>query len=398
MVAYPADWAVEELQDICVPSGLVRGPFGGSLKKEIFQRTGNKVYEQRNAIYKSVKIGDYYITDDKYNEMQRFALHSGDFIISCSGTIGCIYRVPGGAPKGIINQALLKITIDEIKCDPEYFYKYFEWGLFQSKITDDTQGGAMKNLVGMDKFRKTQIAMPQDKNEQNAIAQALSDMSAYIDNLAELIEKKRCIRDGALEELVSGKIEFDGCNIRWHETELHEVAFYNRGRSVSEKNKYVSTENMRQGFTGIERYKGFETIAGCEFETSDTLVANIRPYLKKIWCAEFSGCCSADVLVVKSKDGMDAGLLYYLLANDRFINYVMSGGIKGIKMPRGDKEYIMRYPLLIPSNMNVQRAIANALTAMDEEIAALGAERDKMVQIREGAMDDLLTGRVRLSI
>ena len=155
---------------------------------------------------------------------------------------------------------------------------------------------------------------------------------------------------------------------------------------------------MNQNFTGIEPYNGSEAITGCQFEKTDTLVANIRPYLKKIWFANFSGCCSADVLVIRAKEGMDSRLLYYLLANERFVNYVMSGGVKGIKMPRGDKEYIMHYPVRVPVDKSEQAIIANSLAAMDEEIEALEIERDKMIQIREGAMDDLLTGRVRLSV
>ena len=112
MVTIPHDWCERQLQDICVPSGLVRGPFGGSLKKEIFQSSGKKVYEQRNAIYRSVNIGSYYITDDKYRELIRFSVAPGDFIVSCSGTIGKIFRLPQNAPQGVINQALLKISLE----------------------------------------------------------------------------------------------------------------------------------------------------------------------------------------------------------------------------------------------------------------------------------------------
>ncbi len=67
-----------------------------------------------------------------------------------------------------------------------------------------------------------------------------------------------------------------------------------------------------------------------------------------------------------------------------------------IKMPRGDKGYIIQYPLLIPLHISEQEAIAGMIAAMDEEIQNLKVERDKMIQIREGAMDDLLTGQVRL--
>ena len=100
---YPDTWSIGTLEDICVPNGVVRGPFGGALKKEIFVPFGYKVYEQRNAIYQSVNIGNYYVDESKYREMSRFAVKSGDYIISCSGTIGKIYQIPLTFPKGIIN-------------------------------------------------------------------------------------------------------------------------------------------------------------------------------------------------------------------------------------------------------------------------------------------------------
>ncbi len=106
---FNGEWEERTLEDICVINGLVRGPFGGSLKKDMFVSQGNKVYEQRNAIYKSVEIGKYYITDEKYSELFRFAVKANDFIVSCSGTIGRIYRIPQNYPKGIIVS---------IKCSP----------------------------------------------------------------------------------------------------------------------------------------------------------------------------------------------------------------------------------------------------------------------------------------
>ncbi len=193
--SYPDTWSIGTLEDICVPNRVVRGPFGGALKKEIFVPFGYKVYEQRNAIYQSVNIGSYYVNESKYREMSRFAVKSGDYIISCSGTIGRIYQIPLTFPKGIINQALLKLTINTEKINPTYFYKYFQWDEFQQKIIDDTQGGAMKNLVGMDIFKKAPIVLPEMK-EQTAIAEALSDIDSLIFSMQKLIEKKKAIKQG----------------------------------------------------------------------------------------------------------------------------------------------------------------------------------------------------------
>ncbi|MBT2663043.1 restriction endonuclease subunit S [Bacillus sp. ISL-45] len=203
---FDGEWEEKTLEDICIPNGLVRGPFGGSLKKDMFVRQGNKVYEQRNAIYKSVKIGNYYVADEKYYELSRFAVKANDFIVSCSGTIGKIYRIPKNHPKGIINQALLKITIDVNKCDLDYFYKYFVWDKFQHEIIDNTQGGAMKNLVGMDVFRNSLIRMPKDIAEQQAIASVLTAMDEEIEALEVEKAKMVGIREGAMVDLLTGRV------------------------------------------------------------------------------------------------------------------------------------------------------------------------------------------------
>lgn len=244
---------------------------------------------------------------------------------------------------------------------------------------------------------KIVIPLP-EKQEQVEIAKAIESFDTYIDSLTELIEKKRNIRDGALEDLVSGKLNLSGYRNGWIRTTLKRVASYRKDRGTSPKRHYISTENMNQNFCGIQPYSDSSVVCGCEFSSDNVLIANIRPYLKKIWYAEFDGCCSADVLVLAANEGVNPKLLYYILANDRYVNYVMAVGTKGIKMPRGDKKIIMEYELLIPTDYKEQEAIAAALTSMDKEITNLEAERDKMMQIREGAMDDLLTGRVRLNV
>lgn len=203
---FNGEWVEMTLEDICVPNGLVRGPFGGSLKKEMFVSKGNKVYEQRNAIYKSVRIGDYYISNEKYDELSRFAVKADDFIVSCSGTIGKIFKIPKQYKRGVINQALLKISIDQTKCNLNYFYKYFEWDKFQDSIIDNTQGGAMKNLVGMDVFRKTVILMPRDIAEQKAIAQIISAMDEEIESLKIEKDKMIQIKEGAMDDLLTGRV------------------------------------------------------------------------------------------------------------------------------------------------------------------------------------------------
>ncbi|MFQ1042469.1 restriction endonuclease subunit S [Gilliamella sp. CG16] len=200
----PEDWELVSLQNMAIPNGLVRGPFGGAIKKEHFTKNGYKVYEQRNAIYETINIGNYYINQQKFDELKRFSVSHNDFIVSCSGTIGRIYQIPKKHPKGVINQALLKITLNH-NIDSKYFYHYFKWDGFQERIIDGTQGGAMKNLVGMAEFKQSLMPLQTIKDEQTSIATILSDIDEDIQALEQRLSKTRKIKQGMMQELLTGR-------------------------------------------------------------------------------------------------------------------------------------------------------------------------------------------------
>jgi type I restriction enzyme, S subunit len=166
---------------------------------------GYKVYEQRNAIYGTVEKGEYFVDLRKFRELERFCVKPGDFIVSCSGTIGCIYQIPSDAPEGIINQALLKITLNSERIDDRFFLAIFRAPSFQLRIKENSHGGAMQNLVGMDTFRKTQFQLPPTKTEQEAVAEVLSDIDAEIAALEEKLAKARNIKQGMMQELLTGR-------------------------------------------------------------------------------------------------------------------------------------------------------------------------------------------------
>jgi len=156
----------------------------------------------------------------------------------------------------------------------------------------------------------------------------------------------------------------------WKECKLSDICDYGKDRievSSLDNSNYISTENMLPNRAGI-------TIATTlltgeytpSFEIDDTLVSNIRPYFKKIWKATFSGGCSADVLVFKSKENVSKEYLYYVLADDEFFKYSMTTS-KETKMPRGDKTSIMNYPIKLPP-LPIQQKIAAILSSLDDKI------------------------------
>lgn len=161
---------------------------------------------------------------------------------------------------------------------------------------------------------------------------------------------------------------------------------------------YVGTENMYSLKKGIAPHLGrLPYMQVREYQINDILVSNIRPYLKKIWLANRHGGCSSDVIVFRVKDTeiYSSAYIYTVLSDDSFFKYVMDSAI-GTKMPRGDKAAIKAYSLTIPKDIAEQRAIAEALSDVDGLIAALDKKIAKKRLLKQGAMQQLLTGKKRL--
>ena len=136
---------------------------------------------------------------------------------------------------------------------------------------------------------------------------------------------------------------------------LADIADYVTDKIGSDKislEEYVTTDSLLQNKRGRETAQNLPpvTCALVNFKSGDVLVANIRPYLKKVWLADTDGGCSSDVLVFRSKNGHSSNFLYAVLMQDAFFDYAMLGA-KGSKMPRGDKGQIMRYEIPIFSTL-----------------------------------------------
>ena len=165
--------------------GIRRGPFGSALKKNSFVKESQyTVYEQQNAIYDKFDTR-YNITKEKFDELHKFQLVPGDFIMSGAGTIGRISRVPNGIKAGVFNQALIRFKIDETLVDSEYFLEWMRSEGMQKKFTKANPGSAMVNLVPMSEVKEWEVLLP-TKDEQYKIGRLLSKIS----NLITLHQRK----------------------------------------------------------------------------------------------------------------------------------------------------------------------------------------------------------------
>lgn len=151
---------------------------------------------------------------------------------------------------------------------------------------------------------------------------------------------------------------------------LADICDYVKGKtdvSSLDENSYISTENMLPNKGGVIQASNLPSTAQTQaFSAEDTLVSNIRPYFRKIWYAQSDGGCSNDVLVFRHKENIHPRFLYYVLSDDTFFDYATTTS-KGTKMPRGDKQAIMSYP--VPDiSWDEQCKIAGILTKIDEKI------------------------------
>ena len=183
----PEGWRLVRLGEIC---NFKRGPFGGSLRKEIFIKDGYKVYEQQHAIRNNFEIGHYCIPEEKYFEMVDFSIKPNDLIISCSGTMGKIAIVPHDAKPGIINQALLKLT-PKAGIVLSNFIKYIlESDNIQNSYFKNTSGAAIKNVASVSLLKTIPIPLP-PLPEQKRIAAILNEQMAAVEKARAAAEAQR---------------------------------------------------------------------------------------------------------------------------------------------------------------------------------------------------------------
>ncbi|MBF4489156.1 restriction endonuclease subunit S [Psychrobacter sp. N25K4-3-2] len=224
---------------------FVRGPFGGSLKKSCFVEEGYAVYEQQHAIYNQFSDIRYFVTEDKFNEMKRFELKPNDLIMSCSGTMGKVAIVPEGIQKGIINQALLKLTPKDF-LDIEYLKYWMSSPDFDNRIEENTVGAAIKNVASVKILKQIDVPVP-PLEEQKKIVAILDDAFEAIDqvqaNIAKNIENAKELFQSKLNEIFSQKGE------GWEEKSLGEVSTVLNGFAFKSKDTvtHSDTQLLRMG-------------------------------------------------------------------------------------------------------------------------------------------------------
>ncbi|MCC7571050.1 restriction endonuclease subunit S [Candidatus Micrarchaeota archaeon] len=383
MVTYPSDWEISQIDKIAdITTGC-------------------------RDVKDSVKNGKYpfYVRSKDVERINFYDFDCEAVLTAGDGGAGKIFHYKNG--KFAAHQRVYVISKFE-KVDGKYFYYFFSKNFLQ-----EVEKYTAKSTV--DSVRRPMIAnmefpLPPFK-EQQAIASALSDFDEHIDNLSELIEKKKAIREGALEDLLSGRTRLDGFDGEWIESTIEDSTkeIITGGTPSTTVDKYwggsipwlASTEIHQKIITRAT--KNITKIglnnSSSKMAPKDSVLIALAGQGKTRGTAAFLAypmALNQSLAALVAADETDSKFLYYLIENMYLELRELSSGDGG----RGglNKTLIKNINIRLPREIKEQHAIAEVLTAMDEEIESLKIEKEKMIQIKEGAMDDLLIGRVRLKV
>lgn len=390
MVTYPNDWGESSIGE------LFNVFAGGDVKKQFFSKFRTTQYKYEIFSNGIDNRGHYGFTSE--------ALFPGNSVtVTARGTIGqAFYRE---APyDAIIRLLVLTPKTEDIK--PK-FYEYF----INSQIVFERENTGVPQLTAPK--IKEKVVPSLSGEEQETIIETLQCFDSYIDDLAELIEKKKGIRHGALEDLICRKTRLKGFDGKWKKVSFNQVIIPKAriGWQGLKKHEYLRSgysyliggTDFDHGTVSLDAIsyvsqERYDMDANIQVSANDVLVTKDGTIGKVAMVPELSkpATLNSGVFVFRTKPGLLPVFLFRVLQSLVFREFIdtLSAGSTIKHLYQKD---LKKFEFEIPDDTKEQEAIAEVLTAMDKEITDLEREREKIIQIREGAMGDLLTGRVRLT-
>ena len=374
---------------------IAMGPFGSNIKVECFVDDGIPVLNGSNLNGFFLTEDSFrYVTETKADSLGRANAHRGDIIITHRGTLGQIVCIPETSKydRYVISQSQFRVKCNE-KVLPEYLVYYFHTAIGQHKLLSNaSQVGVPALARASTTFQKIEVEIPDIKTQQkvvsvlNAIEAKINVNHSINENLAVLLQTVYQERFGDVDKASKQGVLSDICS-------------YSKDRvAVSELDvsTYFSTENMLPGKAGSTEATSLPTMpqtTACH--KGDTLISNIRPYFKKIVYCEDECGCSTDVLCFMPNQPQYSAYLFSTLYADKFFAFMVAGA-KGTKMPRGDKQQIMTYPIVMPSEVALAEFNTIALPLI-KQIYSNRAENKRLSLLRDTLLPKLMSGELDVS-
>lgn len=405
----PEEWEPLKLAAAASRSAnaIVGGPFGSDLVSADYSTAGVPVIRGQNMGQKYVGGDFVFVTDEKAKQLSANCASASDLIFTQRGTLGQVAICPPqDHEKYLISQSQMKIALDRLNYDPEYFYYYFSSPAGQKQIFDSAiQTGVPHTNLGI--LRQYQLPVPRKKDEQRTIAEALGDADALIEALEALIAKKRDVKQGAMQDLLTGHRRLPGFQRKWEVKRLGECASFFKGKGLPKS--VISTTGafpcIHYGelftFYGMTIKEVASRTNACTdvfFSRADDVLmptSDVTPRgLAKASCLLLGGVVlGGDTLVIRPDPSHLVGS--FLAGQVRYRDEQVLKLVTGSTVFHLYASDMRKFEFPLPS-VDEQRAIASVLSDMDAEIAALEDKLTKARAVKQGMMQVLLTGEIRL--
>ena len=367
------------------------GPFGSQLHKEDYVETGTPIVTVEhlgNRVFTEQNLPR--VSDSDKARLIKYTLSTGDIVFSRVGSVDRCSYVDKSHDGWMFSGRCLRVRPTEL-VDSLYLYYYFCLEETKQFVRNIAVGATMPS-INTKLLGEVEIALP-DLNNQKRIAAVLSSLDDKIENNQKLNDNLADLLQTIYQERFVNDI------LAVNQGVLSDICSYSTDKvAVSELNvrTYFSTENMLSGKAGSTEATSLPTTSqttACH--KGDTLISNIRPYFKKIVYCEDKCGCSTDVLCFTPSQPCYSAYLFSTLYADKFFAFMVAGS-KGTKMPRGDKQQIMTYPVVLPSEEELAgfNTIASPLL---EQIYSNRAENKRLSILRDTLLPKLMSGEINVS-
>lgn len=392
----PKDWEIDIIGNLCKTAS------GGTPS-----RSNLSFYNGDIKWFTTGELNDGYLYDS-IEHINKEALNNSSAKLFDTGTVLMAMYGATIGKLGVLTQAA---TTNQACCAFEhssilslYLFYYL---LFKRKAIIELGCGAGQPNISQDIIKSILLFYPSNKEEQQRIVTCLNDIDTLLSILDKKIEKKNLIKQGALQQLLTGEKRLEGFNKPWIEKRLGDMSTMNSGGTPSSKVQafynggipFLSISDMTA--QGKYIYSTEKKISELGLINSSARIVNKGTILYAMYAS--LGKCSISAIKMAISQAvlginvntaiLDNVFLYYYLS---FIeNKVVAMGQTGTQSNLS-KELVQNFVLKIPVDLTEQIAIATILSDMDAEIEALETKRSKYEQVKQGMMQQLLTGKIRL--
>lgn len=384
-----SEWPIVKLGDICDKIGSGATPKGG---KDAYCSEGISLIRSQNVLdFEFSDDGLAYINDEQARKLNNVEVKSGDVLLNITGdSVARVCIVEDSFLPARVNQhvAIVRGNAKKVICSYLLYFLQME----KPHLLQLASAGATRNALTKSMIEQLELAIPPLDVQRRMVAildalqQKIHTNNMINDNLHEILQSVFQSRFGLSEE--SARVGT-----------LLEICAYSKDRVAVSKlgvKNYYSTENMLPSKAGSVDAASLPTTSQTtKCNIGDVLVSNIRPYFKKIVFCQSEGGCSTDVLCFTPKSPLLSSYLFCTLYADSFFNYMVAGS-KGTKMPRGDKQQIMTYPVVIPTEDEL-RAFDEVAQPILRQIHINSDENTYLAALRDTLLPKLMSGEIDVS-